>query len=139
MHYTQFDSKIVFRLDPGEELVQSIKKLCEQLNITLGTITGLGATNNVTLGLYEVATKQYHQITRTGDHEIASLYGNITQMNGEVYLHLHITVCDKTYQSISGHLNKAIISVTFEGVIDCIKGTITRHKDQHTGLNILSL
>ena len=139
MEYKTFDNRVIFRLDPGEELVETIKDLCELLDIRLGIVTGLGATNEVTIGLYEVKTKTYHQKTLKGDHEIAPLYGNITTMNGEVYLHLHINICDSTHQSFCGHLNKAVISVTFEGVIEVIEGVVERVKEEKTGLNILSI
>jgi len=139
MEYKTFDNKVMFRLDPGDELVGSLQQLCKTLEIRLGIVTGLGATNDVTIGLYEVASKRYHQKTMKGDHEIAPLYGNITTMNGEVYLHLHVNICDKTLKSYCGHLNKAVISVTFEGIIDVIEGTVQRIKDNTTGLNILSI
>jgi len=139
MEYKTFDNRVIFRLDPGEELVETIKDLCELLDIRLGIVTGLGATNEVTIGLYEVKTKTYHQKILKGDHEIAPLYGNITTMNGEVYLHLHINICDSAHQSFCGHLNKAVISVTFEGVIEVIEGVVERVKEEKTGLNILSI
>lgn len=138
MEYKTIDNKVMFRLDPGEELVSSIKTICESEHICLGTVNGLGATNDITIGLFELKTKKYHQKHLQGDHEIAPLYGNITQMDGKVYLHLHINICDESNQSYCGHLNKAIISVTFEGVIEGIQGVVNRKKDSKTGLNILS-
>ena len=139
MEYKTIDHKVFVRLDPGEEIVSCLQQLVSQLEIRLGTITGIGATNNITLGLYNTQKKTYQQHTFTGDHEIAPLYGNITQMHGKPYLHLHINICDEQNRSYCGHLNKAEISVTFEGVIDVMEGSIERKKDTVTGLNILSI
>ena len=38
MEYTQIGSKVIVRVDPGEELVHQLNMLCNRLNITLGTI-----------------------------------------------------------------------------------------------------
>lgn len=139
MKYKKFGTKVIFRLDKGEELVESLKIICSQLHIKLGTITGIGATNNVTVGLLDTQTKKYQSTVLTGDHEIAPVQGNITTMNNEVYLHLHINVSNKDHTSFSGHLNKAIISVTFEGVIDIFDGNVDRVLDQQQGINLLDL
>ena len=83
----------------------------------MGTITGIGATDNATVCVFDVKSKQYHSIKLVGDHEIAPLHGNITTKKGEVYLHLHTNLCNAKHKSFGGHLNSAIVSATFEGVI----------------------
>lgn len=90
MEYQKFDNKYTLRIDKGEEVVATLKKFCVDNKIKLGTITGLGATNKVTIGLFEAQSKKYFSKELTGNHEIAPLYGNITTMNGEIYLHLHV-------------------------------------------------
>ena len=100
---------------------------------------GIGATDNAVIGLFEVKTKQYHTTILTGDHEIAPLYGNITMMDGEVYLHLHINLCDATHRCFGGHLTSAVVSATFEGVIDVMEGAVDRVHDDDLGLNLLDL
>jgi len=65
--------------------------------------------------------------------------GNITTMNGEVYLHLHITICNKELKTFGGHLTSAVVSATFEGVITLINGQVNRRKDPSVGLNLLDL
>ena len=139
MNYQRFKDHVVFRVDPGEELVEQIQKLCTKLDITSGTITGIGATNDVTVGVYEVNAKKYHSKTFTGDHEITNISGNITRMNDETYIHLHITLGNMNNEVIGGHLNKARISATFEGVITPVKGTIHRRHDSEVGLNLLDI
>ncbi len=44
--------------------------------------------------------------------EITSLVGNISQMNGEVYLHIHINLANEENKVFGGHLTSAIISAT---------------------------
>jgi len=137
MDYKQFGNKVIFRLDKGEEIVDSLKTICKELNITLGTISGIGATNKITIGLLNTLSKKYQSNEFTGDHEITSLNGNVTTMNNEIYLHIHATICTIEHKALSGHLASAVISVTFEGVIDIIDGKVTREFNDTVGVNLL--
>lgn len=139
MNYRRFNNNVIVRIDKGEEIVSALKQLCISLHITLGTITGIGATDNVTIGLMNTKTKKYQSTRFTGDHEISSLVGNIMIMGGEVYLHLHVTICNAEHKAFGGHLTSAIVSATFEGVIDVIEGQVNRKFDQTVGLNLLDL
>ena len=139
MHYRRFNNKVIVRINNGEEIVSTLKQLCNNLHITLGSITGIGATNDVTISLMNTKTKKYQSTQFTGDHEISSLIGNITTMNGDVYLHLHITVCNAELKTFGGHLTSAVVSATFEGVIDIIDGQVDRTFNQAVGLNLLNL
>ncbi len=138
MEYKKFSNKIIVRIDRGEEIVESLKKLCKELNIKLGTITGLGATDNAVIGLFDTEEKKYYSKELKGDHEIAPIYGNISTMNDETYLHLHANLCNKENKSFGGHLNSAIVSATFEGVIDIIDGEIDREFNDDMQLNLLN-
>lgn len=139
MQYKQFNNKVIVRIDKGEELVESLKTLCKTLDIKLGSIQGIGATDKVTVGLMNTKTQKYQSKEFTGDHEIAPLIGNITRMNGEVYLHLHVTICNVEHKALGGHLSSAVISATFEGIIDIIDGQVNREHNPEVGLNLLKL
>ena len=139
MHYKQVNNKVIVRVDKGEELVDCLKTICKNLDIKLGSIVGIGATDKITVGLMNTKTKKYQSREFTGDHEIASLIGNISRMNGEVYLHLHVVICNVEHKGLGGHLSSAVISATFEGIIDIIDGHITREFDDEVGLNLLKL
>ena len=138
MKYKKCNDKVVVRIDKGEEIVKALKQICSSLDIKLGMIIGIGATDKATIGLFDMKTKQYHSTEFVGDHEIAPLYGNISTMDGNVYIHLHVNLCNKKHVSFGGHLNSAIVSATFEGVITIIHGKVERIFDDTTGLNLLS-
>ncbi|MBN1861803.1 MAG: DNA-binding protein [Candidatus Thermoplasmatota archaeon] len=139
MNFKQFHNKVIVRIDKGEELVDCLKTLCKTLDITLGSIVGIGATDKITIGLMNTKTKKYQSKEFTGDHEIAPLVGNISRMNGDVYLHLHVTICNVEHKALGGHLTSAVISATFEGIIDIIEGVVSREHDNESGLNLLNL
>lgn len=139
MKVKRIGSKYIFRIEKGKELVGEIAKFCQKEKIRLGTISGIGATNHASVGLYEVDAKKYHSKELKGAFEIASLNGNISTMNGEVYLHLHVVLGDIEHKAFAGHLKSAVISATFEGVIEVIDGEIDRFLDDDTGLNLYDL
>jgi len=139
MNYKRFDNKVIICIDKGEEVVEQLKTICKKLDIKLGLIMGIGATDKVTINLLNTKTKKYQSKEFTGDHEIANLVGDITMMNNEVYLHLHVTICNIEHKAVGGHLTSAVISASFEGIIDIIDGQVTREYNDDTGLNLLKL
>lgn len=139
MDFKKFGNRFIIRIDKGEEIVETLKKFCKENKITLGSVTGIGATNKLKIGLYDVDKKQYFSQELLGNYEIAPLYGNISTMKGEIYLHLHINVCDSEQRSFGGHLNSAVVSATFEGIIEQIDGEIDRKLDEEIGLNLIKV
>ncbi|MCU0678841.1 MAG: DNA-binding protein [Planctomycetes bacterium] len=139
MKIKRFDNFFVVRLDKGEEVVTTLTGLCRAEKIKLGAISGLGATNRATLGLYNTAAKKYQPREFIGDFEIASLNGNITTMNGDTYLHLHAVLGDERQNAFAGHLTAAVISATAEIIIAVIEGSVERFFDENIGLNLLKI
>lgn len=137
MDYKKFGNKYVVRLEKDEEIVSSLGDLCEMEKIRLGTISGIGAVGKVEIGYFETKAKEYHSKVLKGDMEILNLNGNISEMNDEVYLHIHITIADDNLNAVGGHLNSAVISATGEIVIDVIEGKVGRKLDEDIGLNML--
>lgn len=139
MKYANFEDTYVLRLEKGEEVVESIKKLCKEEKITLAEITGLGAANLVEIGLFNVNTKEYRTEVIEGMFEITSLIGNATTKEREPYLHLHINFSDASNQVKGGHLVRARISATGEIFIRKINGEVGRRFDEEIGLNLLAI
>lgn len=137
MKFKKFGNKWVIRIDKGEEVIQTIKKVCEDNKIKLGSISGIGAANKVTIGLFDTKAKEYHSQELIGDYEITNLSGNLSTMNGEIYLHLHIGLSDSKYNVYGGHLTSAVISGTGEIIIEEINGEIEREFNKKVGLNLL--
>jgi predicted DNA-binding protein with PD1-like motif len=137
VHYQKTGTTFILRLDRGEELVSTLKAFCNDQQITLGTVQGIGAVNNAVIGLFLTKTREYHTTMLSGDHEITSLLGNITTMGGEPYLHLHATLTDATFLAYGGHLTSAMVSGTCEIFITVLDGNVARRFDADVGLNVL--
>lgn len=136
MEYRKFGHKIVARIDKGEEILESIREIASRENIRLASVSGLGATDDFTVGVYRVDEKKYYSNHFTGYYEIVSLTGTINTMGGELYTHIHMSAGNDKGQVFGGHLNRAVVSATCELVIDIIDGVVDRAFDEGTGLNL---
>ena len=136
MEYKRFGNKIIVRIDKDEEILEQVKELALKENIRLAAVQALGATNSFTVGVYNVAEKQYYANTFSGGFEIVSLTGTINTMNGAFYTHLHMSAGNDKGEVFGGHLNRAVVSATCEMVVDVLDGTVDRQYDPVTGLNL---
>ena len=136
MQYRVFGDTYVVRLQRGEEVLACLRELCEKESISLGTVSAIGAVNHVVVGVYRVDEQKYVANTFDGVMELTSLMGNITEKDGEPYLHLHATFGDLTGKVIGGHLNEAVVSATSELFVRKVEGHVGRRLDPETGLNI---
>lgn len=136
MEYRVFNDKIVARIDRGEEITDKIKEIALKENILLAEISALGATNDFTVGCYDINKKKYYPNTFTGDHEIVSLTGTINTMNGEFYSHIHMSAANGKGEVFGGHLTRAVVSATCEAVITIINGKVDRRHDEKLGINL---
>lgn len=136
MEYRKFNNTIIARLDRGEEITEQLKQIALKESIKLANINALGAVNDFTVGVYKVDEKKYYSNKFQGNFEIVSLTGTINTMNGEFYMHLHMSAGDEKGQVFGGHLNEAKVSATCEVVINTIEGEVDRYFDKEIGLNL---
>ena len=136
MEYRQFGNCYVMRIDPGEEVLESIEQVCRSEDIRLGFAMGLGAANRAVIGLFDTVEKVYKKKEIAGPMEISSLVGNISTKEGEIYLHFHINLCDEQMNIHGGHLNSCHISATGEITIVKLEGTVERELSSEVGLNL---
>lgn len=136
MEYRKIDNHYVVRMEKGDEVTEKLLELCRKENIRLGSLVGIGATDHVTIGLFNDETKAYKEKTLERTMEITSLVGNITTMDDKPYLHCHINVCDDELRIYGGHLLNCRISITGEIFVTPLDGTVERKHDDNIGVNL---
>lgn len=137
MDYRRFGDVLVVRLDRGEEIIATLAALAKREIITLATVQGIGACDQVKFSLYNVAERTYSPNELHEELELTSLNGNMSMMDGEYYSHLHATFGRFNGAVVGGHLNEARISGTGEIFVHMISGEVERSKDEaETGLNL---
>ncbi len=130
------DTRILVRLDPGDEVVASLEAVAQKENIELAMVQGLGALNRVVMGVYDIAAQEFKATTLEGALEMISVTGTLDTMGTEHYSHFHISVGDENGRAYGGHLKEAVISATGEIIVTKMPGKIDRVKSEVTGLNI---
>ncbi len=138
MEYKRFGDTIVLRIDRGEEICEQLKNMALKERIRLAEISALGAVNDFTVGVFRTGEKKYYANRFTGDHEIVSLTGTISTMNGAYYAHLHMSAGNDKGEVFGGHLNSARVSATCEMVVRVIDGSVERAFNEDVGLNLFS-
>lgn len=134
--YKQYGNTYVVSIANHTDLAESIMTFCKDMNITAGSITGIGAINEATLRFYNPKTKQYVDKTFKEQMEVANLTGNVSVMNGATYTHLHCVLGRSDYSALAGHLLSAHLNGAGEIVITTFDSPMERYHDEETGLNM---
>lgn len=137
MQFRKCGDKYILRFKKGDEIVETLKDFCRKEKITFASVTAIGASESLTVGAYSPKKQEYNSIDYEGEFEILNISGNVSQMNNDVYLHLHMTISDHTGHAFGGHLNRAIVNPTCEMVLSTVDTVVDRYKDPETGLNVL--
>ena len=138
MEYRRFKDTLVIRMDKGEEIVEQLTAVAAREHIALAEVSALGAVGSFTAGVFYPGEKEYHSNDCTGDFEIVSLTGTVTEMDGKPYLHLHMSAGDREGRVWGGHLNRAVVSATCEMVVRILDGHVGRTFSPEIGLNLLA-
>lgn len=132
-----FEKQRVFlgRLEKGEDILQGLTKFCVQHGVTAGSIQGLGAVQRGGVGYYDQGAAAYREIRFERGMEIASLVGNISRKEGEIFLHCHVILADKEGRCFGGHLLEGNVAFACEFAVIALEGTVPeRIPDDATGL-----
>ena len=135
MEYKRLKDKIFLRCDPGEEILEQLKIVCEAENVRLATISGLGSVNRAVTGIFDLAEKHFYATVLEEPMEIGALMGTVTNKDGDVYLHVHAVLGKKDGTAYTGHLKEGVVMATAEIVIDLIEGEVGRRFVPETGLH----
>ncbi len=139
MKYQRFGEDIVARLEVGEEVIASLSDIAEREGVTFASVSGIGAADDIAVSVYDVGAKRYFDNEYREPMEITSILGTVSEMDGEPYIHIHLTAGRADGTVIGGHLKRAVISATCELVLHTVYGRVPRFYDERTGLNLMEL
>ena len=135
MTYTKHNDTYLMRFMPGEELLETLFKFCQEQKIYGGSITGIGGSTDVTLLYFNSRTKEYQEKNFSGElFEVTNLTGNVSVEK----LHVHITIADKELKAWAGHCGKVVADPTLEVVLTVLPET-HRTLDAYSNLQLLDL
>ena len=71
--------------------------------------------------------------------EITSLSGSVTEMNGQPYIHLHVTMADQKNVLHGGHAIELRVGATCEMFVRVLDGQVARERNEELGINLWNL
>lgn len=119
----------------GAKVVETLTDFAVSRGLASGQVSGVGAVNSVTLGFYDMSTKDYAQKTFNEQMEVANIGGNISLVDGKTLLHLHITLGRQDYSALAGHLKEATIHGAGEFFVRSYPVLAVKIKDEALGIN----
>lgn len=133
--------RVIFsRMEPGEDVLETIETVAAEYGIESGQVSLIGAISGAKLGYFHLEANEYRDFTVDEDVEVVSCMGNISTLDGKAMVHAHMIVADEAGKCYGGHLMPGCkVSVTIELVIMETTAEVTRARDEKTGLNLLNI
>lgn len=118
MSFKKEGNLIVFRFEDGKDIIESLKRITKEHKIQSGIIlNGIGMLRNFEISFYSREKESYVTNKFNEPVELLSLSGNISLRNNETFFHLHVALAKENQNALGGHLKKATVHNTLEGVI----------------------
>ena len=109
VHYVKFEK--------DQLLLQSLNQYAKDNNIKTAEISFIVAVQNVNVMYFNQSKKEYDKHKFEGGHEGLSGLGNVSILEGEPFVHVHMTVADKNGNAFGGHLDEGTKIWLIEAVI----------------------
>lgn len=124
----------------GEEAMSVLDSAVRQLGLRAAAFSAIGGFERVTLGYFDWATKRYEEIPIDEQVEVVAFSGNIAHVErGDMKVHAHVVVSDRTGSTRAGHLMSGIVRPTLEVMIEESPAELVRRHDPQSGLALLDL
>lgn len=137
MKAIRIDDWLILRLVRGEEVMECLRSFMKLRTVPGGILTGLGASDAVTVGFYDIDAGEYVPQRHEGRIEIASLNGSLAWLDGKPLVHVHVSASEQNAGAFGGHLLEARVAATMEIHITPTSTRLTRRLDPEIGLPLL--
>jgi len=107
---TEIKRVLVIRLDEGDDIIPTVKRIAVEQGIKSAFFYALGATSKVVYSVYSLEKSAFANIEEAGSFEITSCIGDIAQIvddegkQVDTFIHAHITFSGKDGVCHGGHL-----------------------------------
>nr|WP_315028552.1 PPC domain-containing DNA-binding protein [uncultured Chryseobacterium sp.] len=117
-------------------IVETLTDFIQNQNLLAGEVTGIGAVSEATLRFFNPETKKYVDKTFKEQMEVTNISGNVSEIEGKISLHLHITLGRENYTALAGHLLDAKIRGAGEFIFYPLNTRVTKIKNEDIGINL---
>jgi hypothetical protein len=123
----------------GADLLDAITQEFRQRSVPKAGFSLVGAVTHAVVGFYDMKAHKYVNREFAGDWEIAACMGNVSEKDGETFVHAHITLSGEDFQCVGGHLMPGTVIFAAELFATPLPGKVPVRKfDEATGLFLWS-
>ena len=121
--------RYLLRLDPGDELIASLRLFASEEDVQSGFITGLGSTASAVMSWLDPESGEYIRRKFEEPMEIGNLTGTITVAadDGRPFVHMHAVLAPRELLAYSGHVHEARTGAVMEVLVTTFDVKIERH------------
>lgn len=128
---------IVGRMSRGDDILERLGTVAREEGIVTGWIQLLGAVETARLAFYDQDEQVYRDIVLDRPCEILNGTGNISVLDGQPFVHLHLTLGDEEGRAFGGHVLPGTRVFACEYCIWALSGPeLVRRPDAETGLKL---
>jgi len=130
---------IALVFESGEDPMQGLLDFAKRERLASGHFTAIGAFEDVTLGYFEWARKDYTRIPIREQVEVLSLVGDVALEGNTPRIHAHVVVGKPDGTAHGGHLLEARVRPTLEVILVQPPGHLTRRFDPESRLALIDI
>lgn len=112
----------LLKLDPGDDILESITAFAHERDIRAGWVNFLGAVQRASLRYYDQEAREYRDFTLERHLEVLSGLGNISMLDGKPFVHIHAAFGDESGDAYGGHIDVGCTAFLIEVRIDELIG-----------------
>jgi len=121
----------------GCDLLRELQKYVLAKNINLAWLSGVGAVSHANIRYYDQPKQEWIDLQFDKRLEVAGMWGNVSLLNGEPIVHVHIVLADEEGRCYGGHLADGTVVFNLEILMTTLSGPpVIRKMDAETGLTI---
>lgn len=122
------------RLEHGRDILEQMKGVAEGAGVQMAYIGAIGALQDARLAFYDQSTHRYEAFSVDQPAEIASCIGNLTNKDGQPFVHAHAVLALSDGRAIGGHLVGGSVFAAELYIQELIGAELERNLDKTTGL-----
>lgn len=98
------EDSFLTRLPTNDDLLEAITREFKTRNIRKASFKLIGAVTTAVIGCFDPETKTYLNKEIRDFLEIVTCQGNVSEKDGEIFVHAHICLAGHDYICFGGHL-----------------------------------
>jgi predicted DNA-binding protein with PD1-like motif len=127
----------ILKPEYGSDLLKELQNYVRTNGINLAWLSGVGAVSRANIRYYEQPEQKWIDLEFDQNLEVAGMWGNVSLLNGEPIVHVHIVLADGEGHCYGGHLADGTLVFNLEIMLTTLTGpNVIRKMDPQTGLTL---